>query len=62
MNLVALLIAPLVVTHASDTALRIAIAAVSATILGVMIYISKSRKSELDDVIREADAASMAAS
>jgi hypothetical protein len=28
----------------------------------VMIYISKSRKSELDDVIREADAASMAAS
>ena len=62
MNLVALLIAPLVVTHADDVAMRIAVSLVSITILGVMIYISKSRKSELDDVIREADAASMAAS
>ena len=61
MNL-ALLIAPLVVTHADDVAMRIAVSLVSITILGVMIYISKSRKSELDDVIREADAASMAAS
>ena len=56
MNLVALLIAPLVVTHAPDTALRIAIAAVAIVILGVMIYISKSRKSELEAEIRQADA------
>src|SRR2546428_3087310 len=41
MNLVALLIAPLVVTHASDTALRVAIAGVAIVVLGIMIYISK---------------------
>ena len=62
MNLVALLIAPLVVTHATDVAFRIAVAAVCIVILGVMIYISKTRKSELEDVVRQADAASMAAS
>ena len=57
-----LLIAPLVVTHATDVAFRIAVASVCIVILGVMIYISKTRKSELEDVIRQADAASMAAS
>jgi K(+)-stimulated pyrophosphate-energized sodium pump len=62
MNLVALLIAPLVVTHAPDTALRIAIAAVAIAILGVMIYVSKSRKSELEAEIRQLDATSTAAS
>jgi K(+)-stimulated pyrophosphate-energized sodium pump len=56
MNLVALLIAPLVVTHASDTALRIAVAAVAAVIVGAMIYVSKSRKSELEAEIRQLDA------
>ncbi|MGH2595696.1 MAG: hypothetical protein ACRDH7_07010, partial [Actinomycetota bacterium] len=55
MNLVALLIAPLVVTHASDTALRIAVAAVAIVLLGVMISISKSRKSELEGEIRALD-------
>ena len=62
MNLVALLIAPLVVTHATDVAFRIAVAAVCIVILGVMIYISKTRKSELEDVVRQADAASLTAS
>ena len=62
MNLVALLIAPLVVTHAPDTALRIAIAAVAIAILGVMIYVSKSRKSELEAEIRQLDATPTAAS
>ena len=62
MNLVALLIAPLVVTHATDVAFRIAVSSVCIVILGVMIYISKTRKSELEDVVRQADAASMAAS
>jgi K(+)-stimulated pyrophosphate-energized sodium pump len=47
MNLVALLIAPLVVEHAKDTALRIAIGLVAAVVLAIAIWISKSRKSEL---------------
>jgi K(+)-stimulated pyrophosphate-energized sodium pump len=55
MNLVALLIAPLVVERADDTALRYAIAAIAAVILAVMIWISKSRKSELGDEIKRAD-------
>ena len=54
MNLVALLIAPIVVSNADNTALRIAVAAVATVILGVMIYISKSRKSDLEDEIRQA--------
>ncbi|MGZ6545891.1 MAG: sodium/proton-translocating pyrophosphatase, partial [Actinomycetota bacterium] len=53
MNLVALLIAPLVVTHASDTALRIAVAAIGVVIVGAMIYVSKSRKSELEADIQQ---------
>ncbi|MDP9302652.1 MAG: hypothetical protein M3P43_17435, partial [Actinomycetota bacterium] len=47
MNLVALLIAPLVVEHAKDTALRIAIGVAAAAVLAIAIWISKSRKSEL---------------
>ena len=57
MNLVALLIAPLVVTHAPDTALRIGVAAVAIVILGTMIYVSKSRKSELEADIQQLRAA-----
>ncbi len=47
MNLVSLLIAPLVVEHAKDTALRLTIGMVAVLILGAAIYVSKSRKSEL---------------
>jgi len=57
MNLVALLIAPLVVTRAPDTALRIAIGALSVVILGAMIYVSKARRSHLDAEIRGQDSA-----
>ena len=56
MNLVALLIAPLVVSHAGNTALRVAICLVVAVVLGVAIYISKSRESELRDDIAAANA------
>jgi K(+)-stimulated pyrophosphate-energized sodium pump len=58
MNLVALLIAPLVVTHTADTAIRVAVVAISAVVLGAMIWVSKSRKSELGPEIRRVDAAS----
>jgi K(+)-stimulated pyrophosphate-energized sodium pump len=48
MNLVALLIAPLVVAHEGDTALRLAIACVGVVILAATIYVSKSRASDLE--------------
>jgi len=57
MNLVALLIAPIVVLHADDTALRVAVVAVAAVVLASMIWISKSRKSELGTEIKAMDAA-----
>ena len=57
MNLVALLIAPIVVTHADDTALRVAVVAVAAVVLASMIWVSKSRKSELGAEIKQMDAA-----
>jgi len=57
MNLVALLIAPLVVEHANDTAIRAGVALVCAAILGAMIWVSKNRKSELEDDLRKARAA-----
>jgi K(+)-stimulated pyrophosphate-energized sodium pump len=57
MNLVALLIAPIVVTHTDDTAIRVAVVAVAAVVLASMIWISKSRKSELGTEIKEMDAA-----
>jgi K(+)-stimulated pyrophosphate-energized sodium pump len=44
MNLVALLIAPLVVTTADDTGVRIAVGVAAAGLLGFMIWFSKSRK------------------
>ena len=56
MNLVALLIAPLVVTHQNDTALRVAIVLMVAVILAAAIYVSKSRKSELGEEIKAAEA------
>jgi K(+)-stimulated pyrophosphate-energized sodium pump len=55
MNLVALLIAPLVVTHSEDTALRLVVGSVAVAILGFMIYVSKTRKSELDDELKKAN-------
>jgi K(+)-stimulated pyrophosphate-energized sodium pump len=61
MNLVALLIAPLVVTHADDTALRAAIVIVAAVVLGAMIWVSKSRESGLEDDVAKAKAGSTAA-
>jgi K(+)-stimulated pyrophosphate-energized sodium pump len=61
MNLVALLIAPLVVSHEHDIGLRAAIVLVSVAVLGVMIYVSKSRKSELGDEIKKAEAARVSA-
>jgi len=46
MNLVALLIAPLVVTYADDTGVRVAIGAAAAVVLAAAIWYSKSRRSE----------------
>jgi K(+)-stimulated pyrophosphate-energized sodium pump len=57
MNLVALLVAPLVVSHADDAAIRVAVVAIAAVVLAVMIWISKSRRSELEAEIRQVDAA-----
>src|SRR5580765_6518484 len=54
MNPVALLIAPLVVEYADDTAIRIAVALVAAVILAAMIWVSKNRKSELEEDLRRA--------
>jgi K(+)-stimulated pyrophosphate-energized sodium pump len=61
MNLVALLIAPLVVAHQADIALRTAVVSVAVVVLGAMIYVSKSRKSELGDEIKKAEAARVSA-
>ncbi len=61
MNLVALLIAPLVVEFADETAARIAIGLVAAVILGASIYVSKARKSELDADAEFADKAAVSA-
>ena len=57
MNLVALLIAPIVVTHTDDTAIRVAVVAVATVVLATMIWVSKSRKSELGTEIQQMDAA-----
>ena len=54
MNLVALLIAPLVVQYADDTAIRVAVALLGAVILAAMIWVSKNRKSELEEDLRRA--------
>jgi K(+)-stimulated pyrophosphate-energized sodium pump len=57
MNLVALLIAPLVVTHVDDPAIRVAVVAIAVVVLASMIWVSKSRKSELGQEIRQREAA-----
>jgi K(+)-stimulated pyrophosphate-energized sodium pump len=57
MNLVALLSAPLVVTHADDTAIRVAVVSIAVVVLAAMIWVSKSRKSELEAEIKQMDAA-----
>jgi K(+)-stimulated pyrophosphate-energized sodium pump len=57
MNLVALLIAPIVVTHTDDTAIRVAVVAIAAVVLASMIWVSKSRRSELGTEIKQMDAA-----
>jgi K(+)-stimulated pyrophosphate-energized sodium pump len=46
MNLVALLVAPLVVEYRNDTAARIAIAAIAAVVVGAAVWYSKSRRAE----------------
>jgi hypothetical protein len=56
MNLVSVLLVPLVVEHSDDISLRIAVGAVAAVILAVAIWISKSRRSELEEEIKRADA------
>jgi K(+)-stimulated pyrophosphate-energized sodium pump len=61
MNLVALLIAPVIVTHADDTALRAAIVIVAAVVLGAMIWVSKSRESGLEGDVERAKAGTSAA-
>jgi K(+)-stimulated pyrophosphate-energized sodium pump len=61
MNLVALLIAPVIVTHTDDTALRAGIVIVGAIVLGAMIWVSKSRESGLEDDVERAKAGTTAA-
>jgi K(+)-stimulated pyrophosphate-energized sodium pump len=56
MNLVALLIAPLVVSNSNHIAVRTAVVVVSVVVLGAMIYVSKSRKTELGDEIKKGEA------
>jgi K(+)-stimulated pyrophosphate-energized sodium pump len=60
MNLVALLLVPLVVSTQDDTAVRVGIVLVSALVIAVMIWISKSRKTELGEEIRQQEAAASA--
>jgi K(+)-stimulated pyrophosphate-energized sodium pump len=55
MNLVALLIAPLVVRYAENEAMRIAVFVIGVAVLGGAIYYSKSRKRET--LVEVADAA-----
>ncbi len=57
MNLVALLLVPLVVGLEDDTAVRVAIVAVACAVIAAMIWISKSRRSELGEEIRAQEAA-----
>jgi len=61
MNLVALLIAPVVVSQQDDVAVRAAIVIISAAVIGVMIWVSKNRSSGLEDDLAKAKATSSAA-
>jgi K(+)-stimulated pyrophosphate-energized sodium pump len=47
MNLVALLLAPVIVEQADSEVVRVVVAVVATVVVGVAIWISKSRKSEL---------------
>ena len=47
MNLVALLMAPLIVSNAHNTGLRIAVSVIGVVILGAVIWYSKSRRPAL---------------
>ncbi|MEA2581582.1 MAG: K(+)-stimulated pyrophosphate-energized sodium pump [Actinomycetota bacterium] len=60
MNLVAVLIAPIVVAHEGDTALRLGVGGVAVIILGIAIYASKTRKSELEEDLKKARAGASA--
>jgi K(+)-stimulated pyrophosphate-energized sodium pump len=60
MNLVALLIAPLVVSHADDIGVRVAVVVGAVLVLGFAIYVSKTRTSELESEIQKARAATPA--
>jgi len=57
MNLVALLIVPVVVSQGENTAVRIGVVAVAATVIAAMIWVSKSRTSELGEEIKAQQAA-----
>ena len=46
MNLVALLVAPLVVDYRNDTTLRIVIAAAAALVIAAAVWYSKSRRQD----------------
>ena len=61
MNLVALLIAPLVVSQTDDIAVRVATVIISAAVLGTMIWVSKNRSSGLEDDLAKAKAGASAA-
>jgi hypothetical protein len=50
------------VARADDTAIRVAVVAVAVVVLATMIWISKSRKSELGEEIKEREAAGTPAS
>jgi K(+)-stimulated pyrophosphate-energized sodium pump len=60
MNLVALLIAPVVVSQSDNVAVRAAIVIIAAAVLGVMIWISKNRSSGLEEDLAIAKATSSA--
>ena len=47
MNLVALLIAPLVVEYAEDVGVRLAVGIGAVAVIGAAVWVSKARKSEL---------------
>jgi K(+)-stimulated pyrophosphate-energized sodium pump len=61
MNLVALLIAPVVVSQQDNIAVRAAIVIISAVVLAVMIWVSKNRSSGLEDDLAEARSVTSAA-
>jgi K(+)-stimulated pyrophosphate-energized sodium pump len=55
MNLVALLIAPVIVRLADDPAVRISVAVVAAAVLAAMIYQAKTRRLDLGSELDEAE-------